>query len=123
MGDGGLDSARELVEALLEYWDSHRAILSVRNLSAQEGDQRFRAVRNESLRPLLEGLAAKVEESQRVGRVAREVAPMAAAAALAAMLERTAAFHSDLELLGVQRNELVETTARIVYQTVTGIDA
>ena len=49
------------------YWDAHRAVLRTRNLAAQEGDQRFRAVRNESLRPLREGLAAKVAEAQRPG--------------------------------------------------------
>jgi hypothetical protein len=36
------------------------------------------------------------------------------------MLERMAAFHRDLEELGISRDELVETTARIIYQTVTG---
>lgn len=120
-GDAGLASARDLVEAFVEYWDGHRAVLRTRNLAAQEGDQRFREVRNESFRPLREGLAAKVEESQRAGRVAPEIMPMAAAAALAAMMERMAAFHGDLELWGVQRHDLVETTARIVYQTVNGV--
>jgi len=95
-GDTGLASARDLVEAFVEYWDGHRAVLRTRNLAAQEGDQRFRSVRNESFRPLREGLAAKVEESQRAGRVASEITPMAAAAALAAMMERMAAFHSDV---------------------------
>lgn len=116
----GLDSARELVEAFVTYWDDHRAVLRTRNLAAQEGDQRFRRVRIESLRPLREGLAAKVGEAQRAGRVAAEITPMAAAAALASMMERMAAFHLELEQWGVNRRELVETTARIVYQTVTG---
>ena len=118
--DGGIDAARELVEEFMAYWDAHRAVLRTRNLAAQEGDRRFRDVRNESLRPLREGLAAKVEESQREGRVGPEIAPMAAAAALAAMIERMAAFQADLEPYGVSRAELVETTARIIYQTVTG---
>jgi AcrR family transcriptional regulator len=119
-GPNGLASARQLVDAFVSYWDAHRAVLRTRNLSAQEGDQRFRTVRIESLRPLREGLAAKVEEAQRAGRVAPEITPMAAAAALASMMERMAAFHVELELWGVERRDLVETTARIVYQTVTG---
>jgi AcrR family transcriptional regulator len=116
----GLASARQLVDAFVGYWDAHRAVLRTRNLAAQEGDQRFRTVRIESLRPLREGLAAKVAEAQRAGRVAPEITPMAAAAALASMMERMAAFHVELELWGVERRDLVETTARIVYQTVTG---
>lgn len=119
-GAKGLSTARELVDAFIEYWDSHRAVLRIRNLAAQEGDQRFRNVRNESLRPLREGLADKVTAAQRAGRVSAGIGPMAAAAALSSMMERMAAFHTDLEPLGVERRDLVETTARIVHQTVTG---
>ena len=119
-GEAGLGAARRLVEEFMAYWDAHRAVLRTRNLAAQEGDQRFRGVRNESLRPLREGLAAKVAEAQQAGRVRPEIAPMAAAAALAAMIERMAAFHTDLEPYGVSRADLVETTARIILQTVTG---
>jgi len=119
-GSDGLATARQLVDAFIGYWDAHRAVLRTRNLAAQEGDQRFREVRNESLRPLREGLAEKILEAQRAGRVGPGIAPMAAAAALASMLERMAAFHTDLEPLGVDRDDLVETTARIIHQTVTG---
>ena len=51
------------------------------------------------------------------------VAPYAAAAALVAMMERMAAFHVDLEAYGVSRADVVETTSRIVFQTVTGSTA
>ena len=119
-GPAGVDASRELVLGFIAYWDAHRAVLRTRNLAAQEGDQRFRAVRNASLRPLLEGFAAKVEESQRAGRVDAAIAPIAAASALLSMLERMAAFHTDLVPWGVQHDELVETTARILHQVMTG---
>ena len=45
---------------------------------------------------------------------------MAASAALVALIERMAAFHHDLEPIGVDRPALVETTARIIFQTVVG---
>jgi AcrR family transcriptional regulator len=119
-GPAGLDLAREMVDAFLAYWDGHRAVLRTRNLSAQEGDARFRRVRNASLHALTEGLAEKVVESQRAGRVSHELAPMAGSAALVSMLERMAAFHRDLDSLGVSRADVVEATARIIHQTVTG---
>jgi AcrR family transcriptional regulator len=119
-GPSGLDAAREMVDAFIRYWDEHRAVLRTRNLAAQEGDPRFRQVRNNSLRPLTDHLAAAVADSQAAGRVSTEIAPMAAAAALVALLERMAAFHRDLETLGITRADVVETTARIVHQTVTG---
>jgi AcrR family transcriptional regulator len=111
----GLDHARHLVDGFLLYWDDHRAVLRTRNLAAQEGDQRFRDVRNASLQPITQGLARKVAENAVDG-----IAPYAAAAALVAMMERMAAFHTDLEPYGASRADVVETTARIVFQTVTG---
>lgn len=119
-GAAGLASAREMVDAFLRYWDGHRAVLRTRNLSAQEGDRRFREVRNRSLRPLTEGVAAKVAAAQAEGAVGKDLSPIAAAAALVAMLERMAAFHTDLEPLGASRDDVVATTAQIIYETVTG---
>ena len=122
-GPAGLEAAREMVDAFIRYWDGHRAVLRTRNLAAQEGDVRFRQVRNNSLRPITDHLATTVTESQAEGRVSAEISPMAAAAALVALLERMAAFHHDLESLGITRADVVETTARIVHQTVTGGEA
>ena len=119
-GEADLRSAHEMVDAFLRYWDEHRAVLRTRNLAAQEGDRRFRAVRNRSLRPLTDGVAAKVAEAQRRGEVCSDLSPIAAASALVAMLERMAAFHTDLEPLGASRDDVVETTARIIHQTVAG---
>jgi AcrR family transcriptional regulator len=119
-GLAGLDDARALVEGFIRFWDGHRAVLRTRNLAAQEGDARFRDVRNASLLPLTEGLAARVRDSQAAARVGPEVSPVAAAAALVAMMERMAAFHIDLEPLGASRRDVVETVARIVHQTVVG---
>jgi AcrR family transcriptional regulator len=114
-GEAGLERARQLVDGFLLFWDEHRAILRTRNLAAQEGDRRFRDVRNASLRPITEGLSRKVAENGGPG-----LAPYAAAAALVAMMERMAAFHTDLEPYGASRADVVETTARIIFQTVTG---
>lgn len=114
-GDDGLDCARQLVEVFIANWDTHRAVLRTRNLAAQEGDERFRAVRNAALRPLTEGIAAKV-----TARIDSGLAPYAAAAAMVSMLERMAAFHADLRVYGTSRADVVETTARILHHTATG---
>lgn len=110
-GPAGLQKARRLVDDFIVFWDAHRAVLRTRNLGAQEGDQRFRSVRNSSLRPLTEGLARLVSPG--------DLSPIAAASALVAMMERMAAFHVDLEPLGASRSDVVETVAQIVHRTVT----
>jgi AcrR family transcriptional regulator len=119
-GERGLENARTIVEAFVRHWDAHRAVLLVRNLAADEGDRRFQRVRQRSLTPVLDHLAAQVEASQRAGRVDPGIRPRAAAAAMGAILERLAAYHRELEVLGVTRKDLVETCARILHQTVSG---
>jgi AcrR family transcriptional regulator len=115
-----LARGRRIVAAFVAHWDAHRAVLRVRNLRSEEGDPRFLAVRRRVHGPVIEALADVVRASQRSGRVAPEIHPAAAAAALAAVLERLAAHHVELRAFGVTREHLVETTARIVVQTLTG---
>ena len=119
-GSHGLPRARAIVEAFVRHWDAHRPVLLVRNLAADEGDRRFTRVREIALTPVLAGLAAKVAEAQAAGNVDAAIVPGAAAAAMGAILERLATYHRELETIGVSRNDLVETCARIVLQTVTG---
>jgi AcrR family transcriptional regulator len=119
-GQTGLETARAIAAAFVDHWDAHRAVLLVRNLAADEGDRRFQRVRRRALAPVIEHLAQKVRASQQQGRVPPEIHPAAAAAAMASILERLAAYHREIEYFGVTREDLVETCARILFQTVTG---
>jgi len=119
-GRRGFDAARELVDGFIRHWDAHRAVLRIRNLASEEGDRRFQRARRDSTQPVLDGLAAKVKEAQAAGRLSEKIHPYAAAAALTAMLEQLAAFHRELQTLGVSREDLLETCARILVQSATG---
>jgi AcrR family transcriptional regulator len=122
-GKAGLERARQLVEAFVQHWDRHRSVLLVRNLAADEGDRRFLRVRQKAMTPVLARLAKQVSEGQAAGRVDPAIVPQAAAAALGAILERLAAYHRELEMVGVKREDLVDTCARIVVQTLGGAAA
>jgi AcrR family transcriptional regulator len=119
-GKTGLENARALVDGYFRFWDAHRAVMRVRNLAADEGDRRFRDVRNRTLGQVTDRIARNVAENQRAGRVPTEITPYSAAAAMVSMVERMASYHFDLEPRGVTRVDLVETTARILHHTVTG---
>ena len=97
----GLDAARALVDGFVTYWDRHRAVLRTRNLAAQEGDVRFREVRNRTLLEFNDELPPQDRGAPgtRRGR-GTAMSPAAAAAALVALIERMAAFHRDLEPIG-----------------------
>ena len=116
-GAAGLAGARALVGRFLDLWDTHHAVLRVRNHAAEEGSRLFRRKWREALRPLLDALA------QRLGSGGGEPAadglhPYAAAAALATVLESAGAYHRELEYFGVDREALIETSARILVDTV-----
>ncbi|RIL03967.1 MAG: TetR family transcriptional regulator [Proteobacteria bacterium] len=119
-GAQGLAPARVLVDAFVRHWDANHAALLFRNVAAEQGDERFRKVRTRALWPVLRALGRKIEESHQQGAAAAGLHPVPAAAALAAILERLAAYHQELEVLGVSREQLVETCARILHQVVTG---
>ncbi len=116
-----LEAARSFVDAFIAVWDQHTAVLRVRNLAAQEGEPRFRDLRRSANRPFVDGLAEHVRASQRNGRVDSALSPIATAAALMSLLERMAAFHVELESMGVGRDDVVTTCAHIVHQTIDGV--
>ena len=122
-GQKGLDTARALVTGFVNHWDDYRPVLLVRNLAAEEGDRRFQRVRRQAVLPVIERLAKKIEENQKLGRIDPGLHPAAAAAAMATILERLAAYHKEIEFFGAGREELIESCARILYQTVTGRSA
>ena len=102
-GRGGLETARAVTRAFVDHWDAHRSVLRVRNLFADEGDRRFMKVRRRALSPVIEHLARQIEAGQQQGKVAKEIHPAAAAAAMASVLERLAAHHQEIEHFGAGR--------------------
>jgi AcrR family transcriptional regulator len=119
-GADGLARAREVVARLFDHWDAHHAVLMLRNMASERGDRRFQRVYRESIGPILDALAEQLREAQARGAVSEAIHPYAAAAALAAILERMAAHHREITFFGVSRDELRETCARILLQTLTG---
>lgn len=119
-GQKGLARARELVDAFMAHWDAHHAVLLIRNLSADKGDRRFQRVRRMALEPLLDRFALYIEEAQGGGRVSPDLHPYAAAAALVSVLERLSAHQRELGNRGIQREQVAETCARVLFQVVTG---
>lgn len=117
-GAKGVERGRSIANAFIEHWDRHRAALRVRNMASDEGNERFQAVRNEAMTPVLGALANQIV-AHRGSNFAPGENPHAAAAAMGAILERLASYHVELELIGVTRENLVETSARILHRTVT----
>ena len=122
-GKDGMARARAIVDRFITHWDTYHAVLQLRNLAADRGDRRFIRVRRRALGPLLDRLAERIAAAQKEGRVSAAMHPYVAAAALGSILERLSAYHRELEYFGATRDDLVETCALLLYQTVTGHNA
>ena len=117
-GDEGFANVMAFVEAFLAHWQRNQAVLRLRNLAAEEGDEEFSEVRLRTLRPVNQAISAKIREHQREGNVVSEIHPTIAATALVGMLERIGAHRPNYERRG--HEALVRTTAVIVQQSVCG---
>jgi AcrR family transcriptional regulator len=116
----GMVNVQQFVGAFMTYWDRNNVILRVRDLRAEEGDDRFWAARRRGYAAIIPELTTKIEEAQASGRVSKELNSYAAAAAAMAMLERLLTYRSVFRRRGVTREAMAATLAAILYETVTG---
>lgn len=84
-------AALQFVEDYCAFWAAHRTIFRVRNLAAEEGDDRFYARRAEAMRPLLDVMTHNVAQAIGSGALPAHLSPVAVAGTAAMMLERLAA--------------------------------
>jgi AcrR family transcriptional regulator len=116
----GMVNVQQFVGAFMTYWDRNSVILRVRDLRAEEGDDRFWAARRRGYAAIIPELTVKIEEAQASGRVSKELNSYAAAAAAMAMLERLLTYRSVFRRRGVTKEAMAATLAAILYETVTG---
>jgi AcrR family transcriptional regulator len=122
-GEVGLQRARDLVTAYIEHWERYRGALLFRNHAADRGDPAFQRIRRNALRPLVDALRELLEQSQKAGRIARDLHPNLAASGLVAILERLAAHADRVRFFDATKKQLVDTCARMIHTTVTGAAA
>lgn len=118
----GLDRVRVLVDAYIDFWGQHQAVLRTMHLRADERDPRFRRVRRSYNEPLLRAMVDKVTEAQAAGRLPLDLEPLATAGAMLAVLDRLTTFRGTFEQRGISREAMVATVARILHTELTGGD-
>jgi AcrR family transcriptional regulator len=120
-GKQGYDVALALIDALIEFWESHRSILRVVDLLVAEGDLRFQGTRSRLLNDVAVAMAEVIADTQ--GSAVRRVPTqkrMATAGVLVAMLANVTAHRFTFEFWGIQTAELRRSMADIVYTSLTG---
>jgi AcrR family transcriptional regulator len=106
------DLAQHFVEIYFEYWEAHGALLRVRNLAADEGDERFGQARFDSVTPLMRAMADRIDERKAAGALPSDLHSWSTAGALLAMIERIAVVpHAKDSEYGVTREKVVHAAA------------
>jgi AcrR family transcriptional regulator len=118
-GKAGYQTALDLADAFFSFWDRHRPVLRVVDLTTNEGDRRFRTIRTRLLNAVTVEMAAVTEAIQAEGRNPG-VDPTANAAVIVTMLANVAAHHSGFEAWGIRTAEARTAMARHVYWGITG---
>ncbi|MFN7151512.1 MAG: TetR family transcriptional regulator [Microthrixaceae bacterium] len=119
-GRAAYDACEQVAAAFLEFWDDHSALMAVIDLAALEGDQRFRDCRTHLLSQFTVLATEVITEQQRLGVVSSELNPMATAVALVSMLAHVAAHQHGIDWAGVDRAQMRDAMARLIYTGVTG---
>jgi AcrR family transcriptional regulator len=84
----GLVSALNFVTRYTDSWNRHGTVFRVRNMAAEEGDERFLNARQAVALPMLRVFAAKIADGQRAGTISAALHPESTAGVILAMLER-----------------------------------
>jgi len=118
--ENGLEQARAFVDAYINFWNSHHAVLRIRNLKAEEGDLRFRAVRSEANLLVIDAMQTMLRNSIAAGRLPDALDPFTVAAAMVAMIERILSFQPEIARRGANLQKLRETLSILLYRGLTG---
>jgi AcrR family transcriptional regulator len=120
-GPAALDTAMQLVDAFLAFWDDHRAVLRVVDLATDEGDGRFQKIRVRLLNDITKELAEVIRTSMAARQLPAGIDPMATAGILVAILAHVAAHQYGFEFWGIRTKDLRASMARQVSWGVTGL--
>ncbi|HTZ08298.1 MAG TPA: TetR family transcriptional regulator [Acidimicrobiales bacterium] len=118
-GEASWDTARQVVEGFMAYWETNRAVFRVVELATEEGDLRFQGLRVRALNAVTVTLA-RVIASGGPGSSPAGGDAMAVAATLISMLAHVAAHRYGFEFWGIRTTAMIDTQTRMLHWAVTG---
>ncbi len=117
-GAAGYATAEAIAAGFIHFWEERWPLMRVMELTAAEGDQRFRSIRTRLLNEFTVALSEVIASVHT--KTENPVDPMASASVLVSMLAHVAAHRYGFEFYGIRTEELQRSMAQIVWTTVTG---
>ncbi len=120
-GPDGIKHARALVEEFIEFWRENGAVIQVVDLFADNLHGRFPQLRVRLGRDIYKAFEAKIRKQQAAGVIAAEINPRLCGYQCFTLLSTTSARYNLFLQSGFRHQTIVETTARTLLATVTGV--
>lgn len=114
-------SADKVVQAFFGFWDEHRPLMRVMDLTASEGDQRIRRVRVGLMNDFARALAVVVDDHVRRGALAPDTNCDATAAAVVTLLVNVAIQRNQYAYFGLKAQEIDDAVVKMAYAVITGL--
>jgi AcrR family transcriptional regulator len=119
-GKHSAETSLAVVDAFLDLWEKHRAILRVVDLATAEGDLRFQNARTHVLNEITLAFRDVVEDFRSAGAHPKDTEPMAQAATLVSMLAHVAQHRYGFEFWGIRSADMRKSLATILQVGVAG---
>lgn len=119
-GKAGYESALELTDRFIEFWEQYRPILRIVDLATGEGDRRFTKIRSRMLNSVTMALSDAIKVAQPKPKGDQPLDPTATAGVLVAMLASVASHRYGFEFWGIRTSDARRSMAHLIYWSVTG---
>jgi len=119
-GEVGLQAARGVTEAAIEYFRDHGVIFAIVNMLADQRHGEFPAQRARIMRAVYKAFEAKVRLAQAEGRLNSAIQPRLASYEFISIITSAGARYDLFRASGFSHEQLVDTTARIIFRLAGG---
>jgi AcrR family transcriptional regulator len=119
-GEAGVEHARGLAEAAIELWRRHSEVFSIVGVLADQGHAEFAALRVRQMRVVYKGFEAKVRKAQARGDISADITPRLAGYECVSVIAGAGQKYDLYIASGFSREQIVETTARMLHLIATG---
>lgn len=114
------DTCAELVDGFISFWRDNAALMRVLDLTAAEGDSRFRRMRTKLLNDLTVELADLIRRFRDAGKHPADINPMAVSGLLVSMLARVAGHLEGFEEFDISEADTRRALERMLYSSICG---
>lgn len=116
-------ATQTVVQDFFAFWDEHRPLMRVIDLTSAEGNEQIRPMRMTLMSQFAQALADVVGDSVKQGRQPASVDPLAVASVVVTLLVNVAIQRYQFEFYKISRTDIDASVVRMVHGALTGLSS